>query len=69
MAVVKIQQLLNRAADIIPSADDEMATRSPYAPYHMALSAVRKELDALVREQPAEVECNRMSMSNVVVPH
>ncbi|PSR82105.1 hypothetical protein BD289DRAFT_484068 [Coniella lustricola] len=58
VALVKMQQLLNRAADIIPYADDETAARTPYSPFHMALTAARKELDALVREQPAEVECN-----------
>ncbi|KAI3397511.1 hypothetical protein diail_10723 [Diaporthe ilicicola] len=60
VALVKMQQLLGRAADLIPCGDDEASRRVSYAPIHMALTAIRKELDALVREQPPEVECNSL---------
>ncbi|KAK7743268.1 hypothetical protein SLS53_004353 [Cytospora paraplurivora] len=59
-ALVKIQQLLGRAAELIPYGDDEVSRRANYPPIHMALTAIRKELDALVRELPPEVECNSM---------
>lgn len=58
VALVKMQQLLGRAADVLPYGDDDASRRVNYAPIHMALTAVRKELDALVRVQPPEVECN-----------
>lgn len=57
-ALVKIQQLLGRAAELIPYGDDEVSRRANYPPIHMALTAIRKELDALVRNLPPEVECN-----------
>lgn len=60
VALVRIQQLLNRAADIIPYSDDESSSRIPYPPHHMALTAVQRELEALIREQPPDVECNGM---------
>lgn len=58
VALVKIQQLLNRVADIIPYGDDDEARCVQYAPIHMALTAAQKELEALIRQQPPEVECN-----------
>lgn len=58
VALVKIQQLLGRAADLIPYGDDEASRNVNYTPIHMAITAVKKELDALVRQQPPEVECN-----------
>lgn len=58
VALVKIQQLLGRAADLVPYSDDEAARSVNYAPIHMAITAIRKELDVLVRQQPPEVECN-----------
>lgn len=58
VALVKIQQLLNRVADIIPYGDDDAARSLQYAPIHMALTATHKELEALIRQQPPEVECN-----------
>lgn len=58
VAMVKIQHLLNRGADIIPYSDDEAAHRIQYTPSHMALTAIQRELEALIREQPPEVECN-----------
>ncbi|KAK2613327.1 hypothetical protein N8I77_000248 [Diaporthe amygdali] len=60
VTLVKIQQLLGRAAEIIPHGDDEASRRVNYAPIHMALTVIRKELDALVRQQPPEVECNSL---------
>ncbi|KAL1882941.1 hypothetical protein Daus18300_000579 [Diaporthe australafricana] len=60
VALVKMQQLLGRAADVLPYGDDDASRRVNYAPIHMALTAVRKELDALVRAQPPEVECNSL---------
>lgn len=60
VAIVRIQQLLGRAAEIIPYGDDEASRRVDYVPIHMALTAIRKELDALIRSQPSEVECNGM---------
>lgn len=64
VALVKMQQLLGRAAELIPYGDDEASRRVDYAPVHMALTSIRKELDALVRDQPPEVECNGMDMRN-----
>jgi hypothetical protein len=58
VALVKIQQMLGRAAEIIPYADEYASRSVNYAPVHMAIASVRKELDALVRQQPPEVECN-----------
>lgn len=58
VALVKIQQLLGRAADLIPYGDDDASRSVNYAPIHMAITAVKRELDALVRQQPPEVECN-----------
>lgn len=58
VALVKIQQLLGRAADLVPYSDDEAMRSVNYAPIHMAITAIRKELDVLVRQQPPEVECN-----------
>lgn len=58
VALVKIQQLLNRVADIIPYGDDDAARGMEFAPIYMALTATQKELDALMRQQPPEVECN-----------
>lgn len=58
VALVKIQQVLNRVADIIPYGGDDAARGVQYAPVHMALTAARKELEVLVRQQPPEVECN-----------
>ncbi|KAJ4390949.1 hypothetical protein N0V93_004548 [Gnomoniopsis smithogilvyi] len=60
VALVKIQQLLNRVADIIPYGDDEAARSVQYAPIHMAITAAQKELEAVVRQQPPEVECNTL---------
>lgn len=60
VALIGIQQLLGRAAELIPYGDDEASRRINYAPIHMALTAIRKELDALMRDQPPEVECNGM---------
>lgn len=58
VALVKIQQLLGRAADLVPYGDDDASRNVNYAPVHMAITAVRKELETLVRQQPPEVECN-----------
>lgn len=58
VALVKIQQLLGRAADLLPYGDDDASRNVNYAPVHMTITAIRKELDALVRRQPPEVECN-----------
>lgn len=58
VTLVRIQQLLNRTAEIIPYSDDDAARRVQYTPIHMALTATQKELEALVRQQPPEVECN-----------
>lgn len=58
LATVKIQQLLNRGADIIPYSGEEATHRVQYTPAHMALSSIQKELEVLLREQPPEVECN-----------
>ncbi|POS68963.1 hypothetical protein DHEL01_v212643, partial [Diaporthe helianthi] len=58
VALVKIQRLLGRAAELIPYGDDYASRSVNYAPIHMAISSVRRELDALVRHQPPEVECN-----------
>lgn len=59
LAMVKIQRLLTRGADIIPHSDDPDAERHiQYTPAHMALTSIQKELAALMREQPPEVECN-----------
>ncbi|KUI55062.1 Transcriptional regulator WAR1 [Cytospora mali] len=60
VALVRIQQLLSRAAELIPYGDDEASRRVNYAPIHMALTSIRKELDALIRDQPPEVECNAL---------
>lgn len=58
VALVKIQQLMGRAADLLPYGDDDASRNVNYAPVHMTITAIRKELDALVRRQPPEVECN-----------
>lgn len=58
VALVRIQQLLGRAAELIPHGDDYASRSVNYAPIHMAIASVRRELDALVRQQPPEVECN-----------
>lgn len=59
VALVKMQQVLNRGADIIPySDDDDAARRIHYTPVHMALSSMQNEMEALIREQPADVESN-----------
>lgn len=58
VALVKIQQLLNRVAEIIPYGDDDAARSVQYEPIHMALTAAQKELEVVVRQQPPEVECN-----------
>lgn len=58
VALVKIQQLLGRASELIPYGDDYASRSVNYAPIHMAIASVRRELDALVRQQPPEVECN-----------
>ncbi|KAK7717736.1 hypothetical protein SLS63_010691 [Diaporthe eres] len=61
VALVKMQELLGRATDLVPFGGDDDASRNVnYAPVHMAITAVRKELDALVRRQPPEVECNSL---------
>lgn len=60
VALVRIQLLLGRAAELIPYGDDETSRRIDYAPIHMALTAIRKELDALIHDQPPEVECNAL---------
>ncbi|CAN8103248.1 unnamed protein product [Discula destructiva] len=59
-ALVRIQQLINRAADIIPYGEDGTARRVQYTPIHMALTAAHKELETLVRQQPPEVQCNTL---------
>lgn len=58
LAMVKIQRLLIRGADIIPYGDEEATRRIQYTPAHMALSSIQRELEVLLREQPPEVECN-----------
>lgn len=58
VALVRIQQLLNRAADVIPYSDDDTTRHVQYTPIHMALTAAQKELETLIRQQPPEVECN-----------
>lgn len=60
VTLIRIQQLLGRAAELIPYGDDDASRRIDYAPIHMALTAIRKELEALTRDQPPEVECNGM---------
>lgn len=67
VALVKMQQILNRGADIVPysdsDGDDDDSSSVPkthYTPVHMALTSLQKEMEALVREQPAEVECNAL---------
>lgn len=64
VALIRIQQLLGRAAELIPYGDDEASRRINYAPVHMALTAIHKELDVLIRDQPPEVECNGMWSCN-----
>lgn len=61
VALVRIQQLLGRAADLLPYGEDDSSRNVNYAPTHMAITAIRKELETLVRQQPPEVECNCMS--------
>lgn len=58
VVMVRIQQLLNRGADIIPDGEHEAARRFPYTPVHMALTSIQRELETLIRAQPPEVECN-----------
>jgi hypothetical protein len=59
VALVRMQGLLGRIADISPGPDvDSVEPRVAYAPFHMAMASIRKELDALVENQPPEVECN-----------
>ncbi|KAF3768090.1 hypothetical protein M406DRAFT_289423 [Cryphonectria parasitica EP155] len=60
VALIKIHQLLNRAADIIPYNDGELTSQIPYTPSHMALTAIQKELETVIRQQPAEVEMNAL---------
>lgn len=60
VTLVKLQQLLNKGADLIPYSDDEAERRIPYPPSHMALTSVQREMEVLIREQPPSVECNGM---------
>lgn len=64
VALVRMQQIVNRGADLVPYPDDDGEDDDdkspPYTPVHMALNALQKEMEALVREQPADVECNAL---------
>lgn len=63
VALVKLQQLLDKVADLIPYSDDEAGRSVQYAPHHMALTSVQRDIEALIREQPPSVECNGTSQS------
>lgn len=65
IALIKMQQvILNRGADIVPDIDDDEEEESPdassprahYPPVHMTLCALQREMEALVRAQPADVQ-------------
>lgn len=64
VAVVKMQQILTRGADIIAHSDDGGGVRRiHYTPLHMALSSMQREMETLIREQPADVECNGLFLT------
>lgn len=68
VALVRMQQILNRGADLVPDVGDDddnngnnlSTPRAHYTPVHMALGSLQSEMEALVREQPADVECQAL---------
>lgn len=57
VALVRLQRIAYRIYTVLPNPDTDPAPAwSSYAPMFMSIKAIRRELDALVESQPAEVK-------------
>ncbi|KAK4233284.1 hypothetical protein C8A03DRAFT_48123 [Achaetomium macrosporum] len=61
VALVRMQRLIGRVADAFPSPESDDTQLSMNGSASMMMSTAQKELDALARSQPSEVQCNASS--------
>jgi hypothetical protein len=58
VALVRMQRLLGRVADAFPNPESDDSPLAMNGAVYMMISTAQKELDALVRGQPSEVQRN-----------
>lgn len=65
VALVRMQQLGARVADALPSPETDDSPQSMNGSVYMTMTTAQKELDALARSQPPEVQRNGNSFLSI----
>ena len=59
IALIRMQRLVLRVHEVTPTPQlDAQLPHAFYGSIYMAIATIKKELDALVENQPPDVECN-----------